>query len=444
MPAFDTDSYQQQYGPGLSQIAGFDAMSGAGGVDATDQGSIGEYDQDQERNLTAANNANPGAAPLPSPYMQQRQMGNLPPPPGAKLGHQDSSSPQSSGAFYDPTNTQGSAPVYHAVDNLSEDQAKAHVRDIDERAAADDRHDSNSFNDVYDRTFKQSLKDQVDQAGANEETASKMMNPTWRDKLSMFLDATNRASAIHAQNPQMSKGDIWAVATRGALDGWQAHVTGLHDSFMEQQRAFHAQATKDADAAVKRQSDQLGLQDKSDALLEKQRADDETKRHNMADEAINSDKAKATAAKDSREGAAKGDLVTGDDGYLRRIGPDGKATMVKDADGNPVKGSKTGTKTSEDKDSADRKNATAALDKIMAGLDKDEAAKAKDPMNLGKYTPMTTEDKRARAMEMLRTQDPKSYKALQGDQDVDTGAPAPAKPAAPQSGKPPKRDWQQS
>jgi hypothetical protein len=415
--AFDHEAYNAQYGPALSQIAGYDAVDQAGGVDA-------DYNPDQEQDIQAHNVSNQSVAPLPSPLQQQRSMDRAQPPPPAKLGggKNDPTSPQSSGAFYDdPNGPHQSAPIYHATSQLSDAQLKALEKEHDDaRGAKQDDHGVPDMDTIYKHTFEDQLRLRAQQRGGDE-AAAKIQPPTWREKATMFLDAANRAGAIHAQNPQMSQGDIWAVATRGALDGYEAHVQGAHDAYINQQQAFRDQAESDAKDAVKRAGDQFGFQQKADQLIELRKREAETERHNRATEANTEDKNASTADKESRE-AAKGDLVTLDKDM---VGADGKTipagSMVRiDAKGKVTRtgasGTKTGTKApNAGEDEKATKDAQAAYDKAEAAVEKDEAAKAKDPMNLGKPT-MSAEEKAARAKEILRTQNPKAYKALYPDE----------------------------
>lgn len=433
MPAFDTDNYAQQYGPALSTLAAAD-MAEQGSADPSE-----DPNYPQEGNIAAANAQSQNTAQLPSPIQQERQMDRQQPPPGANLGGgKGGGGPESnasSGAFYDPSQDLNgphqSPPIYHAVSQLSDKQLKALESEHDDaREGSKDSHGVPDMDTIYQKTFADKLAERTKAAGLDGDIANKALNPSWRDKATMFLDAANRASALHAQNPQMSRGDTWAVATRGALDGWMAHAQGQHDNYMAQQQAFRDQASKDAQDAVKRAGDQFGFQEKADTLLEKKRVDAETERHNRATEANTNIKDTATAAHERSEGA-KGDLVTGDDGYLYKVSPDGSAKQVKDGSGNPVQGTKTGTDKKPTEDNAALKTANAAHDKVVQSIEKEEAAKAKNPMNIGKDG-ATAEEKEARAKEILRTTDPKSYKVLYGDDATspDPSAPPPAPAAA--------------
>lgn len=419
--AFDAEAYSSKFGAALGDIAGFNAVDQAGGID-TDQApdQSGDYDQDQEQNVQRMNVNNPGASPMPSPFQQQRQMSTVSPPKGSNFGGPKGGAPQSSSAFTDPNGPHLSPPVYDSVDNMSDAQVRAYERHMDEHVASGkDQHGVPNLQEMHDRTFGDELKKRVDAAGLDEQTADKVMKPTWRDRVSMLLDATNRASAIHAQNPAMSKGDIWSVAVRGAMDGWMSHAQGQHDAYMQQQSAFRDQAEREAQESVKRSTDQFGLQQKADALLLNQRKQDETERHNKEAEKNAAAKAKSDAAKGARE--AKGDLVTLDDGTLARIGAGGEYTPVKDKQGQPVKGTKTGADKTKSEDTAANKAAEAALKDAQSQVDKEEAAKAKDPMNFGK-APMAANERAGRAKEILRTLNPKAYKTLYPDEDI--GAPA--------------------
>jgi hypothetical protein len=319
-----------------------------------------------------------------------------------------------------------SAPVYHAVKQLSDEQAKAHAEDIDSKVAAgQDQHGIPDLNTLWKHTYEDELSSRTGKLQLDADAAYRAANPTWRDKLAMMMDAANRASIVQGQNPALSKGQAWALATRGALDGWVAHAQGLHDQYSREQSAFEQQAHKDADEAVKRASDQFGLQAKADQMIE-------AKRHNQATEANNAIKDKATADKDKREGA-KGDLVTLDadaevdgktlpKGSIVRVGADGKPHATG------VSGTKTGTQQpGAAQDTTDQKAAEAALKDVMAEVEKAEAAKEKDVVGraTGTTKPLSAAEKAAQAKEILRTTNPRAYKTLYGN-DTDVGAPAPA------------------
>ncbi len=444
--AFNSQDYVTQFGGALAAAAQADRPDVGGGDQSGSAdpggGAFGSYDPDQEQSL-ARTQSGGNVAPMPS----QRQMfyGAPNPPGGAKGGALSAGpTPSLSHDSQDPTQEAQNAAHAASMETLSDEDLKEYKDYLDGHLQNTNLTHSETgkpmdFDALYEHTFQKSLATHSAVADMTEAEAKKFQNPTWRDKVGMFLDAQNRASIIHAQNPSMAPGDIWALATRNALQGWAANAQGAHDAYVKQAGALQAVAQKDAEAAVKRQMDQAGYGDKI-ATARKANSDadkidiDNKSEARFREAEITEKLAGAAEKKNTASKNAKGDLVTvkNDDGSESTGYIDPKTntfTPAKDASGKPVGGQVSKTGTDKPKPEVDDKLMTQAREAY-------EGERKAIRANL-KNRKLTDQQVSQQALEQLKTASPVLYRAF--TQTPDT-APT-KKPGAPAGAQPPS--WAQ-
>jgi hypothetical protein len=451
---FDSQDYVNRFGGALAAAAQADrpdvgSDQGPGSADLEGP-ALGSYDPDQESNQARTQSGSKNVAPMPSAWQMFR---GSPTPPGATKGG------ALNGGGADPST---GAPANLGVTDQSPDQSAqnvAHARSMEQLSDDDlkeyrdyinghlgntglthkDTGDKIDFDALYQHTFDKSLHDHAELANMTEAQASKFTNPTWRDKIGMFLDAQNRAGIIHSQNPTLSQGDIWAIATRNALQGWAQNAKGMHDAVVAQTGALQTQAKKDAEEAIKRQMDQAGYMDKiSTARKANSDADkldiDNKSEARLREAEINEKNASASDKRNAAAKSNKGDLVTvkNDDGSESTGYIDPKTntfTPAKDASGKPVGGQVSKTGTDKPKPEVDDKLMTQAREAY-------EGERKAIRANL-KNRKLTDQQVSQQALEQLKTASPVLYRAF--TQTPDT-APT-KKPGAPAGAQPPS--WAQ-
>lgn len=438
MSAFDSQDYVNKFGPMLQaasesrSVAGPDEQ-GAGSADPGD-GAFGASDPDADQSIAQTQAGSKNVAPMPG----SRQMfgsGSPEPPKGmaaAKGGALAGGADASTGA---PANLgvtgqspdQEAANSAHAVsmDNISDADLKSYQKYLDGHLentgmVHGETGEKLNFDALYQHTFHNSLADHAALADMTEKQASKFTNPSWRDKVGMFLDAQNRASIIHAQNPSLAPGDIWALATRNALQGWASNAKGMHDAVVQQTGALQEQARKDANDAIKRQMDQANYGDviakarkanadarKGDSEAALKEADLPTEARlreaEIAEKQASGADKKAQAAKAAND---KGTLVTvkNDDGTESTGYIDQKTnvfTPAKDASGKPIGGQvqKTGTEKAENDD------------KLMTQAREAYQAEVKNIRSNVRNRKLSDKEVAQQALDTLKTTSPRLYAA---------------------------------